>query len=72
MYKFCRDNIFELFLTLWVFSYLANGFGLTKFELASIWQGCTILIGFLGKHWIDSKYNSPNGESPIDGIKKEA
>ena len=67
---------FILFVLLsWGVGYYANGFYGFKFDLGSIWQGlgaCVAAISGLltlagvdlAKHYINSKFNSPNGENP--------
>ena len=67
---------FILFVLLsWGVGYYANGFYGYKFDLGSIWQGlgaCVAAISGLltlagvdlAKHYIDSKFNSPKGETP--------
>lgn len=67
---------FILFVLLsWGVGYYANGFYGLKFDLGSIWQGlgaCVAAISGLltlagvdlAKHYINSKFNSPNGENP--------
>ncbi len=59
-----RGCIFEWLFGLWLVSYLLNGFGYTHFELGSLWQGVVILISFLGRYWIASKYNSEDKVEP--------
>jgi len=62
-------------LVSWAVGYYMNGLLGYKFELGSIWQGlgaCITAIGSLltmagvnlGKQYIDSKYNSPQGVRP--------
>ncbi len=64
-----------LVLISWFVGYYANGFFGKKFELGSVWQGLgacvTAITGLLtvagvqlGKHYVDSKFNSPTGEKP--------
>lgn len=59
----------------WFVGYYANGFGDYKFDLNSVWQGLgaciTAITGLLtmagvqlGKHYVDSKYNSEMGAKP--------
>lgn len=59
----------------WFIGYYANGFFSYKFELSSVWQGLgacvTAITGLLtvagvqlGKHYVDSRYNSAAGEKP--------
>lgn len=67
---------FVLFvLASWGVGYYANGFFGLKFELGSIWQGLgaciTAITGLftlagvnLAKHYVDSRYNSAQGEKP--------
>lgn len=67
---------FILFVLLsWGVGFYANGFYGLKFDLGSIWQGlgaCVAAISGLltlagvdlAKHYINSKFNSPNGENP--------
>ena len=67
---------FILFVLLsWGVGYYANGFFGMKFELGSIWQGLGACVAAitglltlagvnLAKHYVDSRYNSPNGEKP--------
>ena len=67
---------FILFVLLsWAIGYYANGFFGMKFELGSIWQGLgacvaaiTGLITMAGtslaKLYVNSRYNSPQGEQP--------
>lgn len=53
---------------LFAISYLLEGLLKLDFDLASIWQGVTLLVGVGGigatYHFIDSKYNSPAGVEP--------
>lgn len=62
-------------LCCWLYAFWSNGLYGTKFDLGSCWQGLTVVAtglvtvaGFASKdyvkHWIDSKYNSREGESP--------
>lgn len=62
-------------LCCWLYAFWSNGLYGTKFDLGSCWQGLTVVAtglvtvaGFASKdyvkHWIDSKYNSKEGESP--------
>ena len=64
-----------LVLFSWFIGYYANGFYGMKFELGSVWQGLgacvTAITGLLtvagvqlGKHYVDSRYNSQAGEKP--------
>jgi len=67
---------FVLFVLMsWGVGFYANGIGGFKFDLGSIWQGlaaCVTAIGSLlsiagvnlGKHYIDSKFNSGQGSPP--------
>ena len=59
----------------WFIGYYCNGFYGMKFELNSVWQGLgaciTAITGLLtmagvqlGKHYVDSRYNSAAGEKP--------
>jgi len=71
----CVMAFILLVLVSWTVGYYANGFFGLKFELGSIWQGlaaCVTAIGSLlsiagvnlGKHYIDSKFNSGAGLPP--------
>ncbi len=62
-----------LVLISWFVGYYANGFYGKKFDLGSVWQGLgacvTAISGLLtvagvqlGKHYVDSKFNSQPGE----------
>lgn len=64
-----------LVLFSWFVGFYANGFFNYKFELNSVWQGLgacvTAISGLLtvagvqlGKHYVDSRYNSAAGEKP--------
>lgn len=64
-----------LVLFSWFVGFYANGFYGLKFDLGSVWQGLgacvTAISGLLtvagvqlGKHYVDSKYNSAAGEKP--------
>ena len=64
-----------LVLFSWFVGYYMNGFYNTKFDLGSVWQGLgaciTAITGLLtvagvqlGKHYVDSRYNSQQGEKP--------
>ena len=64
-----------LVLFSWFVGFYANGFWGMKFELNSVWQGLgacvTAISGLLtvsgvqlGKHYVDSRYNSAAGEKP--------
>ena len=68
-----------LVLFSWFIGYYCNGFYNMKFELNSVWQGLgacvTAISGLLtvagvqlGKHYVDSKYNSNQGEKPKSRI----
>ena len=70
-----------LVLFSWFVGFYANGFWGMKFELKSVWQGLgacvTAISGLLtvagvqlGKHYVDSKYNSNQGEKP--GSRRDA
>jgi len=59
----------------WFVGFYANGFYGFKFDLNSVWQGLgacvTAISGLLtvagvqlGKHYVDSRYNSAAGEKP--------
>ena len=59
----------------WFVGFYCNGFYGMKFELGSVWQGLgacvTAITGLLtvagvqlGKHYVDSRYNSAAGEKP--------
>lgn len=68
---------FILFVLLsWAIGYYANGFWGYKFDLGSIWSGLsacvaaitgllTLAATSLTKLYINSRYNSPQGEKPI-------
>lgn len=64
MIETLRKNIFELMFCLWLVAWVGNGLGYTHFDLASVWQGVTILCTLLGKWWVDSKYNSAENVPP--------
>lgn len=64
-----------LVLASWAVGYYANGFFGMRFELGSVWQGLgaciTAISGLmtlagvnLAKHYVDSRYNSAQGEKP--------
>ena len=64
-----------LVLFSWFVGFYANGFYGLKFDLGSVWQGlgacATAISGLLtvagvqlGKHYVDSRYNSAAGEKP--------
>ena len=70
-----------LVLFSWFIGYYANGFYGFKFDLGSVWQGLgacvTAISGLLtvagvqlGKHYVDSRYNSQAGEKP--GSRRDA
>lgn len=59
----------------WFIGFYMNGFYGMKFDLGSVWQGLgacvTAITGLLtvagvqlGKHYVDSRYNSQAGEKP--------
>ena len=59
----------------WFIGFYMNGFYGMKFDLGSVWQGLgacvTAISGLLtvagvqlGKHYVDSRYNSAAGEKP--------
>ena len=59
----------------WFVGFYMNGFYGMKFDLGSVWQGLgacvTAISGLLtvagvqlGKHYVDSRYNSQAGEKP--------
>lgn len=57
----------------WLFGYWSNGLYGTRFEINSCWQGLAGIVTGLGglatmaaKYYIDSKYNSTEGEKPVD------
>jgi len=65
----------------WFIGFYANGFYGFKFDLGSVWQGLgacvTAISGLLtvagvqlGKHYVDSRYNSQAGEKP--GSRRDA
>ena len=65
----------------WFIGYYMNGFYGMKFDLGSVWQGLgacvTAISGLLtvagvqlGKHYVDSRYNSQAGEKP--GSRRDA
>ena len=65
----------------WFVGFYMNGFYGTKFDLNSVWQGLgacvTAISGLLtvagvqlGKHYVDSRYNSQAGEKP--GSRRDA
>ena len=67
---------FILFVLMsWGIGYYANGFFGMKFDLGSIWQGLgacvaaitgllTLAATSLAKLYVNSRYNSPQGEKP--------
>lgn len=68
-------SLVVLVLFSWFVGYYANGFYGFKFDLGSVWQGLgacvTAISGLLtvagvqlGKHYVDSRYNSAAGEKP--------
>ena len=70
-----------LVLFSWFIGFYCNGFFHTKFELGSVWQGLgacvTAITGLLtvagvqlGKHYVDSRYKSNQGEKP--GSRRDA
>lgn len=59
----------------WLFAFWSNGLYDTKFDLGSCWQGISAVVaGMTGvaalagsqyaKYYLDSKYNSTEGEKP--------
>ena len=65
----------------WFVGFYMNGFYGMKFDLNSVWQGLgacvTAISGLLtvagvqlGKHYVDSRYNSQAGEKP--GSRRDA
>ena len=65
----------------WFVGFYMNGFYGMKFDLGSVWQGLgacvTAISGLLtvagvqlGKHYVDSRYNSQAGEKP--GSRRDA
>jgi len=65
----------------WFVGFYMNGFYGMKFDLGSVWQGLgacvTAISGLLtvagvqlGKHYVDSRYNSMAGEKP--GSRRDA
>ena len=65
----------------WFIGFYMNGFYGMKFDLGSVWQGLgacvTAISGLLtvagvqlGKHYVDSRYNSQAGEKP--GSRRDA
>ena len=64
-------GILGLVMLSWLFGYWSNGLYGTDFEINSYWQGLAGIVTGLGglatmaaKYYIDSKYNSNNGEKP--------
>ena len=64
-------GILGLVMLSWMFGYWSNGLYGTHFEINSCWQGLAGIVTGLGglatmaaKYYIDSKYNSNNGEKP--------
>ena len=64
-------GILGLVMLSWLFGYWSNGLYGTHFEINSCWQGLGGIVTGLGglatmaaKYYIDSKYNSNNGEKP--------
>ena len=64
-------GILGLVMLSWLFGYWSNGLYGTHFEINSCWQGLAGIVTGLGglatmaaKYYIDSKYNSYNGEKP--------
>ena len=64
-------GILGLVMLSWLFGYWSNGLYGTYFEINSSWQGFAGIVTGLGglatmaaKYYIDSKYNSNNGEKP--------
>lgn len=64
-------GILALVMLSWLFGYWANGLYGTHFEINSCWQGLAGIVTGLGglaamaaKYYIDSKYNSNDGEKP--------
>lgn len=57
----------------WLYGYWSNGFYDTHFEINSCWQGLAGIVTGLGglatmaaKYYVDSRYNSNEGEKPIE------
>lgn len=55
----------------WLIGYWSNGLLGTKFEIGSCWQGLAGIVTGLGglatmaaKYYVDSRYNSNEGEKP--------
>ena len=64
-------GILGLVMLSWLFGYWSNGLYGTHFEINSCWQGLAGIVTGLGglatmaaKYYIDSKYNSNDGEKP--------
>ena len=64
-------GVLGLVMLSWLFGYWSNGLYGTHFEINSCWQGLAGIVTGLGglatmaaKYYIDSKYNSNNGEKP--------
>lgn len=64
-------GILGLVMLSWLFGYWSNGLYETHFEINSCWQGLAGIVTGLGglatmaaKYYIDSKYNSNDGEKP--------
>lgn len=64
-------GILGLVMLSWLFGYWSNGLYGTHFEINSCWQGLAGIVTGLGglatmaaKYYIDSKYNSSDGEKP--------
>lgn len=64
-------GILALVMLSWLFGYWSNGLYGTHFEINSCWQGLAGIVTGLGglaamaaKYYIDSKYNSNDGEKP--------
>lgn len=64
-------GILGLVMLSWLFGYWSNGLYRTHFEINSCWQGLAGIVTGLGglatmaaKYYIDSKYNSNDGEKP--------
>lgn len=57
----------------WLYGYWSNGFYDTHFEINSCWQGLAGIVTGLGglatmaaKYYVDSRYNSNEGEKPVE------
>lgn len=64
-------GILGLVMLSWLFGYWSNGLYGTHFEINSCWQGLAGIVTGLGglatmaaKYYIDSRYNSNDGEKP--------